>query len=342
MRRSQSRRLHSVGVHGLLAQLSAGRCRRHAELLRRRSLRLLRRQLPGRTKALIAVHGHSRDANKTFEATLCAVRNAGALGRHAGGRAALPGRMRTRMPAGAAPRACPLRRSLRRPGQGRRGLWRLMARRRPLGDGQPHQLVRGVMDALVAELMQRWPSLRTVTIAGFSAGAAVGAALYRLRAERRHGGKVAMRYVVADPSTWLYFDPVRPQLSSDGASSPELRGARCRGLPRDEPLGSTAPTTCPRTSVAVPRRRAGSMRRPTSATSKANWTATMRGARPTACSTSPARPPLKARSACSAAWPTRSTTARCSRRPSAARSWWCRAARMTWRASFRRKPRVPH
>ncbi|HEX7864911.1 MAG TPA: hypothetical protein VF555_08165 [Variovorax sp.] len=165
----------------------------------------------GPTKALIAMHGHSRDANKTFEATLRTVRNAGVLGDtlviaplfqvpvdKAAGRCTSPG-----LPA---PQSGDLLWTC--------GSW--------LEGGRSASGSRtgsfAVMDALLAELVQRWPSLRTVTIAGFSAG---GQFVQRYAAFAQNdgtAGKVAMRYVVADPSTWLYFDPVRPQLSPDGAS----------------------------------------------------------------------------------------------------------------------------
>ncbi len=63
----------------------------------------------------------------------------------------------------------------------------------------------GAMDLLVADLARRWPHLRTITVAGFSAGAQfvqryIGCA-------RPAGGQ---RYVVSDPGTWLYCEPERP------------------------------------------------------------------------------------------------------------------------------------
>lgn len=166
----------------------------------------------GPTKALIAMHGHSRDANKTFEATLRTVRDAGVLGdtlvvaplfqvptdKATAGRCTSPG-----LPA---PQTGDLLWSC--------GSW--------LEGGRSASGSRigsfAVMDALVADIAQRWPSLRTITIAGFSAG---GQFVQRYAAFARNDavtGKVAMRFVVADPSTWLYFDPVRPKLSPDGAS----------------------------------------------------------------------------------------------------------------------------
>jgi pimeloyl-ACP methyl ester carboxylesterase len=72
------------------------------------------------------------------------------------------------------------------------------------------------MDALVAELTQRWPSLRSITIAGFSAGGQM-VQHYAGFAQTGAAVPVAVRYVVADPGTWLYFDPVRPQPMRAGA-----------------------------------------------------------------------------------------------------------------------------
>lgn len=64
------------------------------------------------------------------------------------------------------------------------------------------------MDALVEELLQRWPSLRTVTIAGFSAGAQM--VQHYIGFAALPPKDVALRYVVAAPGSWLYFDPVWP------------------------------------------------------------------------------------------------------------------------------------
>lgn len=156
----------------------------------------------GPTSALVAIHGHPRDADKTFAATLKAVRNANAIDRtlvvapvfqvdadHAqkcrtpGVPAALPGD---------ALWTC--------------GSW--------LEGGRADTGLTsfGALDALIAELARQWPSLRTVTVAGFSAGAQmvqhyIGFANVAQAAPPR----VAMRYVVSDPGTWLYFDAVRPE-----------------------------------------------------------------------------------------------------------------------------------
>ena len=153
-------------------------------------------------QALIALHGHPRDANKTFEAAWSAVQRAGetattlvvapvyqvdtaqsAKCRTAGVPAAQSGDL----------------------------LWTCAS----WIDGGPARTGSAptsfaVMDALVAELSQRWPSLRVITIAGFSAGAQLVQRYIAFAASPAASGP-SLRYVVADPGSWLYFDAVRPQ-----------------------------------------------------------------------------------------------------------------------------------
>jgi hypothetical protein len=154
--------------------------------------------------ALIALHGHSHDANKTFDAALRAVRGGDALDRTlvvaplfqvdpdraakcrtAGVPAAQPGDL----------------------------LWSCsswMDGGRAEGGGGLGAFA--AMDALVAEVHRQWPSVKTVTIAGFSAGAQM-VQHYIGFAQAAPTG-VALRYVVSDPGTWLYFDPDRPDASA--------------------------------------------------------------------------------------------------------------------------------
>lgn len=164
----------------------------------------------GPTRALIAMHGHPRDADKTFDAALQAVRNAGALAdtlvvapvfQVAADKAA-------KCSAPGVPAA--------QPGD---LLWTCGSW---LEGGRAENGARigafAAMDALVAELARRWPSLRTVTVAGFSAGAQMVQHYIGFADPARAGAsRVALRYVVADPGTWLYFDPWRPQPVAEGA-----------------------------------------------------------------------------------------------------------------------------
>jgi len=168
---------------------------------------------PGPTRALLALHGHSRDANKTFDAALLAVRRGGGLAetlvvapvfqvdparaekcRTAGVPAARPGDL----------------------------LWTCASwlEGGPSANGAALGSF-AALDALVAELVRQWPSLRTVTIAGFSAGAQMVQHAIGFAAAPPAG--VALRYVVADPGTWLYFDAARPQ---------PVDAANCSGVNR--------------------------------------------------------------------------------------------------------------
>ncbi|CAN5180084.1 hypothetical protein BH11PSE9_BH11PSE9_21800 [soil metagenome] len=146
------------------------------------------------------MHGHPRDGNKTFDAALLAVERANAIDKTlvvapvfqvaaadagkcstAGVPAALPGDL----------------------------LWTCaswLQGGRASNGNRPSSFA--VLDALVAELTQLWPSIRVVTIAGFSAGAQMVQHAIGFAADAPAG--VALRYVVADPGTWLYFDAVRP------------------------------------------------------------------------------------------------------------------------------------
>jgi hypothetical protein len=161
----------------------------------------------GPTRALVAMHGHPRDADKTFNAALLAVRNAGALDD-------------TLVVAPLFQVAADKARKCSTAGvpsaQSGDLLWTCGSW---LEGGRAENGARitsfAAMDALVAELAQRWPSLRTVTIAGFSAGAQM--VQHYIGFARKAPGAVSVRYVVSDPGTWLYFDPVRPQPMRNGA-----------------------------------------------------------------------------------------------------------------------------
>lgn len=158
------------------------------------------------TRALVAMHGHPRDAGKTFNAALLAVRNAGAL-------------EDTLVVAPVFQVAADKARKCSTPGvpSARAGdlLWTCGSW---LEGGRAENGARitsfAAMDALVAELTQRWPSLRSITIAGFSAGAQM-VQHYIGFADPDGAASVAVRYVVADPGTWLYFDRWRPQPVSE-------------------------------------------------------------------------------------------------------------------------------
>lgn len=59
------------------------------------------------------------------------------------------------------------------------------------------------LDETIADLKQRWPALSEITVAGFSAG---GQFVQHYIAFSHRPAGVTLRYVVADPGSWLYFD----------------------------------------------------------------------------------------------------------------------------------------
>lgn len=155
--------------------------------------------------AVIALHGHPRDASRTFQATATAVEGTHTLvvaplfqvdERHAD-RCASAGE-----PAAASGDL----------------LWTCAS----WIAGEPSSNVPQVtafaaLDALVNELHQRYPSLKQVTIAGFSAGAQMVQHSIAFAAPPPPG--IKLRYVVADPGSWLYFDSWRPAPGTDCADA---------------------------------------------------------------------------------------------------------------------------
>lgn len=61
------------------------------------------------------------------------------------------------------------------------------------------------LDETIGDLKQRWPALSEITVAGFSAG---GQFVQHYIAFSHPPAGVTLRYVVADPGSWLYFDPL--------------------------------------------------------------------------------------------------------------------------------------
>lgn len=153
---------------------------------------------PAPQSVLVVMHGHPRDANRSFEAGLQAVREAGRL---ADTLVVAPlyqvadaNRCHTR--------GVPL-------AQAGDALWTCagwLAGEPSLGP-QPIGAF-AALDALLVELHRQWPSVRSVTLAGFSAGAQMLQHSIGFAADPPAG--IAVRYVIADPGSWLYFDPVRP------------------------------------------------------------------------------------------------------------------------------------
>lgn len=149
---------------------------------------------------LLVMHGHPRDANRSFEAGLLAARRAGRLGDTlvVAPIYQVPHEHAARCQSPDVPSA-----------QTGDAVWTCggwLAGEPSLG---AHPIgAFAALDALVAELVRRWPSLREVTLAGFSAGAQMLQHSIGFAADPPAG--VALRYVIAYPGSWLYFDPVRP------------------------------------------------------------------------------------------------------------------------------------
>jgi hypothetical protein len=162
--------------------------------------------------ALIALHGHPRDANKTFDAALQAVKNAGALDK------VLVVAPLFQVGANKAERCHTAGVPEAQPGDllWTCGSW-IEGGIATNANGTDLTSF-GAMDALVQELIRRWPSLRSITIAGFSAGAQM-VQHYVGFAAPLAAGAPAIRYVISNPGSWLYFDPVRAQPMLSGINA---------------------------------------------------------------------------------------------------------------------------
>lgn len=160
-------------------------------------------------QALVILHGHPRDANLSFIAGITAARRAGQLDDtlvvaplfqvhpELAGHCNTPGLPYAR--AGDATWTCES--------------WLEGG----LSSGPYGIGAFAALDAMVAELKRQWPTLDTITIAGFSAGAQMLQRQIAFAGEAPAG--LHVRYVVADPGTWLYFDTVRPQLQRNGGAA---------------------------------------------------------------------------------------------------------------------------
>ena len=162
----------------------------------------------GPTKALVVIHGHPRDANKTFDAGLRAVRNANAADKML---VIAPVFQVTQRMAG---KCSTLGVPTAQTGD---LLWTCSSWIEGSRANNESQITSlAALDALLNEITVNWPSLRSITIAGFSAGAQM-VQHYIAFAQDRKAGSATVRYVVSSPGTWLYFDPVRPQPMRGGA-----------------------------------------------------------------------------------------------------------------------------
>ena len=152
------------------------------------------------TSALVALHGHPRDANTSFNAALEAVQRGGALHRSlvVAPVFQVDGPEAARCSTAGVP-----------PAQAGDLLWTCASWMAGGAARNAEGLTSfAALDALVAELHRQWPSLQTITIAGFSTGAQM--VQHYIGFAAVPPTPITLRYVVADPGTWLYFDPVWP------------------------------------------------------------------------------------------------------------------------------------
>jgi len=154
--------------------------------------------------ALVVMHGHPRDAGRSFQAGLAAARQAGQLPQTLVIAPLYQVADAERCHSSGTPVA--------QPGD---ALWTCSSWLAGQSSEGPSPLSSfAALDALVRELQQQWPSLRSITLAGFSAGAQMLQHSVGFAAQPPAG--IRLRYVLADPGSWLYFDPVRPQPLQNG------------------------------------------------------------------------------------------------------------------------------
>ncbi len=155
--------------------------------------------------AIVAVHGHPRDAVKTYDATLAAVSNAGV---QATTLVVAP----VFQVADAKSEKCRSN-GLPSPAVGE-PLWTCESW---IEGGQSEARDTDsfrAMDALLQEIARRYPSVKAITVAGFSAGAQF-VQQYIGFSDAHFPSTLKVRYVVADPGTWLYFDPIVAPMNAD-------------------------------------------------------------------------------------------------------------------------------
>ncbi|MDE1167294.1 MAG: hypothetical protein PW845_18445 [Pseudomonas sp.] len=151
------------------------------------------------SRALIVLHGHPRDAQRTFEAGLATQSSPLVIS------------PLFQVPAAQAAKCQSPGEPSAQPGDllWSCGAWLAGA---PASNA-PQVTAFKAMDALIAEVHRQWPQVDQITLAGFSAGAQMVQHYIGFAAMAPKG--VTVRYVVADPGTWLYFSDQRPYPSAD-------------------------------------------------------------------------------------------------------------------------------
>jgi hypothetical protein len=176
--------------------------------------------LPGAAaplNAVIAMHGHSHDASKTFDATLAAARTSSEVQRtlvvapilqvddaHA-----------ARCSSAGVPEA-----------DGSELTWSCDSwMEGAAAQNDSHVTSFAAIDALIGDVKKRWPIVQTITLAGFSAGAQM--VQHYIGFAAAFPAETRIRFVVADPGSWLYFDPVRPVLDASPNCRSDTAGSSC-------------------------------------------------------------------------------------------------------------------
>lgn len=157
--------------------------------------------------ALVVMHGHPRDAAKTLQAAIDAAQGAGGNSLLVAPLFQVPVKLAVHCHSAGLPRP-----------QDGDALWRCGSWIAGDLDNSGKTGSFNAMDNLLADLKRRWPSLQSITVAGFSAGAQF-VQHYVGFAQPPSG--VRLRYVVADPGSWLYFDRLRPLPTSWGSCGSE-------------------------------------------------------------------------------------------------------------------------
>lgn len=156
-------------------------------------------------RLVVAIHGHSHDANTTLEATVKALEQVAPtralvvapifqVDAQQSGRCHTPG-----VPAASAGEP-----------QWTCSSWSSgeQALNRPITSF-------AALDQLIEHLLADHPSIHAVTLAGFSAGAQ----FVQRYVVFGKAPRVNMHFVVADPGSWVYFDDVRPVPTVDGETA---------------------------------------------------------------------------------------------------------------------------
>ena len=189
------------------------------------------------TNALVLIHGHPRDANKTFNAGL----------------AALKGKEASKNTLVVAP-------IYQVPSEEAK---KCMTKGVPLAvsddltwtceswiQGGLSNGLKGIgsfeiMDAFIMQLKKDFPNLSSITVGGFSAGAQMVQRYVGFAGDASKLG-LKVRYVISDPGSWLYFDSKRaqPYLNGIKASWEQCSGGT-QGLGQCELKMEEVGTSCP-------------------------------------------------------------------------------------------------